>query len=238
MMDDVNITTLNQLQDWSIWGLFWQADLIVQLVMVFLLLASFWSWSIIFSKIIRLRQLRTLATQFEENFWSGGSLDSLYDRLNDRVYDPMASTFVAAMREWKHTPSNGRAPSKFMQATLQQRIDRVMQMSVTREMENIESHMGFLASVGATAPFIGLFGTVWGIINSFQGIAASQSTNLAVVAPGIAEALFATALGLITAIPAVIAYNKLSNDITLYGSRLEGFVNEFCTIVSRQLEEA
>ncbi|MGE5501185.1 MAG: protein TolQ [Ignavibacteriales bacterium] len=223
--------------DLSMWALFLRADIIVKFVMVALLGASFWCWAIIFDKLLRLRQLYTRAEQFEEAFWSGGSLEELYDRIGSRPLDPMSSIFVAAMREWRRSAAKGLADRETVRASLPQRIDRVMTVTLGREMELLERRLGFLASVGSTAPFIGLFGTVWGIMNSFQSIAATKNTSLAVVAPGIAEALFATALGLVAAIPAVIAYNKISNDLDRYSKRLENFAGEFGAILSRQLEE-
>jgi biopolymer transport protein TolQ len=223
--------------DLSILGLFLQADIIVKVVMLILLLASFWSWAVIFDKLMRLRRLRRDATAFEESFWSGGSLDDLYDRIGSRPLDPMSAIFAAAMREWRRSAAKGLTSSNTLRASLQDRIERVMQVTVGREMERLERFMAYLATVGSTAPFVGLFGTVWGIMNSFQSIAASKNTSLAVVAPGIAEALFATALGLVAAIPAVIAYNKLSTDFGRYAGRLEAFSSEFSAILSRQLDE-
>jgi len=224
--------------DMSIVGMFMQADWIVKIVIIVLILASFWSWAIIFDKLIRLRGLRAKANQFEETFWSGISLEDLYDRVGTKPDDPMSTVFSGAMREWRRTVSKGLALTGAARAGLQQRIEQVMGVTVGREMEALEKRMIFLASVGSTAPFIGLFGTVWGIMNSFQSIAVSKNTSLAVVAPGIAEALFATALGLVAAVPAVIAYNKLSTEISRYAQRLDGFAAEFMTILSRQLEEA
>lgn len=221
----------------SVWSLFLQADWIVKTVMIMLLAASVWCWAIIIGKLIRLRQLQTMAKQFEEAFWSGGSLEELYDRLGNRPPDPMSSIFVAAMREWRRSAAKGLLAMDQLRESLQERIERVMNITLGREMEQLEKHMIFLASVGSAGPFIGLFGTVWGIMNSFAAIAGTKNTSLAVVAPGIAEALFATALGLVAAIPAVLAYNKLSGDITRYGNRLESFAAEFGTILSRQLEE-
>ena len=223
--------------DLSVWGLFMQADWIVKSVMLFLIFASIWSWAIIFDKIIRIRRLREQARQFEEAFWSGGSLEDLYDRISNRPADPMSSIFVAAMREWRRSAAKGLLASEHLRENLQDRIERVMNITLGREMDQIERYMGYLASVGSAAPFIGLFGTVWGIMNSFAAIAGSKNTTLAVVAPGIAEALFATALGLVAAIPAVLAYNKLSGDINRYANRLEAFAGEFGAILSRQLEE-
>ena len=221
--------------DLSIWTLFMEADIIVKAVMIALVLVSFWCWAIIFDKLFRLRGLVRRAEQFEESFWSGGSLEELYDRIGSRPMDPMSSIFVAAMREWRRSAAKGLADP--VRLSLPQRIDRVMQVTMSREMEALEARLGFLASVGSTAPFIGLFGTVWGIMNSFHHIGETKNTSLAVVAPGIAEALFATALGLVAAIPAVLAYNKLSTDMDRYAKRLEGFAGEFGAILSRQLEE-
>jgi biopolymer transport protein TolQ len=185
---------------------------------------------------MRMRRLRVQAEEFEESFWSGGSLENLYDRIDNRPKEPMASVFTAAMREWRRSAAKGLSETA-QKASLAQRIDRVMQVTMGREIEALERNMTFLATVGSTAPFVGLFGTVWGIMNSFQAIAQSKDTSLAVVAPGIAEALFATALGLVAAIPAVVAYNKISTDLGRYAARLEAFGDEFSAILSRQFEE-
>jgi biopolymer transport protein TolQ len=224
-------------QELSVINLFLQADTIVKIVIILLLLASFWTWAIIFDKALRLRRLRNQAKQFEEAFWSGGSLEVLFDRLEAKTPDPMSALFVAAMREWRRSAAKGLVQTEHMRMSLQERIERVMDITLGREMDHLERHMIFLASVGSAAPFVGLFGTVWGIMNSFASIAASKNTTLAVVAPGIAEALFATALGLVAAIPAVLAYNKLSGDIGRFSNRLEAFAGEFGAILSRQLEE-
>ena len=221
--------------DLSIWGLFLQADIVVQVVMILLIAASFWCWAVIFEKVLRMRRLDRQAGDFEERFWSGGSLDDLYEDMGQRPDDPMSGIFVAAMREWRRSTERG-ALGGDSRLTLTGRIDRVMEIALARELHHLERYMTFLASVGSTAPFIGLFGTVWGIMNSFQAIALTKNTSLAVVAPGIAEALFATALGLIAAIPAVIGYNKLNNDISRYAARLESFSGEFSAILSRQAD--
>lgn len=218
--------------DFSIWGLFVNADFIVQFVILMLFAASIWCWSIIFNKYFLLKKVARESDQFESSFWQAKSLDDLYDRIDKRITDPMSSVFASAMREWRSSQT-GQTTSV---SSLPQRVERIMTVTASREIDGLERHLSFLATVGATAPFVGLFGTVWGIMNSFQGIAMMKSTNLAVVAPGIAEALFATALGLIAAIPAVIAYNKLSSDLNRYASRLEGFVQEFSAIISRKLE--
>jgi biopolymer transport protein TolQ len=223
--------------DLSFWSLFLRADVIVKLVMTALALSSFWCWTVIFEKSLRIRRVNTRTAQFEESFWSGGSLDELYDRVGGRPLDPMTAVFSAAMAEWRRALSRGRIKDESAKQTLKERTERVMAITVTREMERLERYMTFLASVGSTAPFVGLFGTVWGIMNSFQSIAISKNTSLAVVAPGIAEALFATALGLVAAVPAVVAYNKISGDLARYAARLEAFAGEFSAVLSRQLEE-
>ncbi len=221
----------------TIWGLFLEADIIVKAVIVILLLASFWSWAIIFEKILRMRRLGGLADDFEDSFWSGGSLDDLYDELDNQPPDPMSAIFVSAMREWRRSTVGLGAKAERLKAGLKERIERIMDITLGREMQRLEKQMIFLASVGSSAPFIGLFGTVWGIMNAFTSIAAAKNTTLAVVAPGIAEALFATALGLVAAIPAVIGFNKLSTDLGRYSARLEAFSGEFTAILSRQLED-
>lgn len=222
----------------SVWSLFWRADFVVKLVMLVLLVASVWCWAIIFDKVTRLRRLRGQAEQFEESFWSGGSLDELYDRVRQGPDHPMVAVFVAAMDELRRAMQRQEMISdNRLRAGLKQRISQAMQVSVDREMDRLERYMGFLATVGSTAPFVGLFGTVWGIMNAFTAIAVARNTSLTVVAPGIAEALFATALGLLAAIPAVVAYNKLSSDLDRYGGRLESFAAEFHALLSRQLDE-
>jgi len=223
--------------DFSVWSLFLRADIVVKVVIVILLAASIWCWAIIINKAISLRRLNDGATEFESVFWSGGSLDQLYDRIGAQPREPMSAVFVAAMREWRRVPGKGGSDQEFDRGRLSDRIDRVMQITLGREMDRAERNMTFLATTGSTAPFIGLFGTVWGIMNSFQAIALSKNTSLAVVAPGIAEALFATALGLLAAIPAVIAFNKLSRDLNRYEGRLDSFAGEFNAILSREMEE-
>ncbi len=222
--------------DLSLWGLFLQADWVVKLVMIGLLLASIWVWAIIFEKITSIRRANRQADAFEDVFWSGGSLDELYRREGERPSHPIAAVFGAAMREWHRSAGRLHAGSELAAAGTQERLDRAMTVAVQREMDRMERWMVFLASVGSVAPFVGLFGTVWGIMNSFTAIAGMQNTNLAVVAPGIAEALFATAIGLVAAIPAVLAYNKISTDLARFAARLEGFASEFGAILSRQTE--
>jgi biopolymer transport protein TolQ len=219
----------------SLWGLFLEADVVVKLVMFILLLASVWVWAIIIEKSISLRRVNRDANVFEDAFWSGGSLDELYDREGADPTNPIAAVFGAAMSEWKRTVRI--AGVAIGNTAVKERVDRAMNVTIMREMDRLERYMIFLASVGSTAPFVGLFGTVWGIMHSFSAIAAMHNTDLAVVAPGIAQALFATAIGLVAAIPAVLAYNKYSNDLSRFASRLEGFGSEFSAILSRQTEE-
>jgi len=221
----------------SMIGLFLQADIVVKIVMVLLMIASFWVWAIVFDKLLKIRRVNAQADAFEDAFWSGGSLEELYDRIGNRPGDPMSAVFASAMREWRRSTAAGGKPGGGNKDSLQQRIDRQMGVTLGREMDRLERYMPFLASVGSSGPFVGLFGTVWGIMNSFTAIAAQKNTSLAVVAPGIAEALFATALGLVAAIPAVIAYNKLSTDLGRYGNRLDNFSQEFSAILSRQMDE-
>jgi biopolymer transport protein TolQ len=217
----------------SLLALFMQAHIVVKTVIVGLLLASVWTWAIIVNKILLYSRTRRAMDRFEKVFWSGQSLEELYRSLSGRTPTSMAAVFVAAMREWKRSFEAGaRSP-----LGLQTRIDKVLDVTIDRETERLERSLLFLATVGSSAPFIGLFGTVWGIMTSFQAIAASRNTALAVVAPGIAEALLATALGLLAAIPAVVAYNKLSSDAGRIGQRMEGFADEFSAILSRQVDE-
>lgn len=237
LIDAATLAGSTDAGDLSIISLFLRAHWVVKLVIVVLIFASVWTWAIIINKMWRLRRLETRAIRFEDAFWSGGSLDDLYERVGQRPVDPMTAVFSSAMREWRRSAAKGLAQQPSARTGLQARIDRVMQVTLGREMDRLERYMIFLASVGSTAPFIGLFGTVWGIMNSFQAIAMTKQTSLAVVAPGIAEALFATALGLVAAIPAVVAYNKISSDLGRYGGRLEAFAVEFSAILSRQLEE-
>jgi biopolymer transport protein TolQ len=221
--------------DLSMWGLFLQADIVVKLVIFMLLAASVWVWAIVFEKVTSLRRANANADAFEDRFWSGGSLDELYEEEGEKPVHPMAAVFGSAMAEWRR--SARVAGADVSRSGVRDRVERAMTVTVQREMDRMERWMVFLASVGSTAPFIGLFGTVWGIMHSFSAIAAMHNTNLAVVAPGIAEALFATAVGLVAAIPAVLAYNKISTDLARFASRLEGFGSEFGAILSRQSEE-
>ncbi len=231
---DATFAAVTAVNHMSAWSLFLQADIIVKSVIIGLLLASLWSWAIIFDKVFRLRSLFRQAEDFEEKFWSGSSLEDLYERIGAKPREPMSAIFVAAMREWKRSAGKPGAVSNA--STLGERLDRVMKISLEREMDILQRRMIFLASTGSVAPVLGLVGTVWGIMNTFTAIGATSDTSLATVAPGIAEALFATAIGLVAAIPAVIAYNKLSSDLGRYAGRLENFAGEFGAILSRQLD--
>ncbi len=221
--------------DFSVFSMFMQADFIIQVVMIMLFASSIWSGAIIFNTWGRLKSARAKADYFEDVFWSGNSLDDLYSRIKQAPDHPLAAVFVAAMREWQR--SLGARSTGIDKVTVQDRIHKVMHVTTGREMDRLEGQVGYLATIGSAAPFVGLFGTVLGIMNSFTSIAAASDTSLATVAPGIAEALLATALGLFAAIPAVIAYNKLATDLGRYASRVEGFGDEFAAILSRQLDE-
>ena len=222
--------------DFSMFALFMSADYVVKTVIIILVSASIYSWSIIIAKILRLRQLKQMEKEFEEIFWSGNSFEDLYETLNFNKLDPKAKIFCAAISEWKKSKPSLDGQTNSNLASLKDRMQRSMMVTFNKESEVIEKNLTFLATSGSTAPFIGLFGTVWGIMNSFKSIAVAQNTNLSVVAPGIAEALFATALGLFVAIPAVVAYNKISSDLSKYFISLETFMDEFTTIFFRQLE--
>jgi biopolymer transport protein TolQ len=219
--------------DLSLWGLFWSAHFLVKAIMIGLMVASVWVWAIVIDKWILLGRTKRQMDRFEEVFWSGQSLEELYRSVQARPNNPMATLFVAAMREWKRTYEGGARTL----AGLAERIEKVMDVTIAREVDRLERQLLVLASVGSSGPFIGLLGTVWGIMTSFQAIAASKNTSLAVVAPGIAEALFATALGLVAAIPATIFYNKFVIDVNRQAQRLEGFADEFSAILSRQIDE-
>ena len=270
-----NITSENV--DFSMFALFMSADLVVKSVILILIFASIYSWSIIVSKLMRLRKLKQMEKEFDEIFWSGNSFEDLYETLNFNKLDPKSKIFCAAISEWKKSKSNYDGEIHSNISSLKDRMQRSMIVTFNKETEIVEKNLTFLATSGSTAPFIGLFGTVWGIMNSFKSIAVAQNTNLSVVAPGIAEALFATALGLFgtvwgimnsfksiavaqntnlsvvapgiaealfatalglfVAIPAVVAYNKISSDLSKYFISLETFMDEFTTIFFRQLEK-
>ena len=232
-METITVEQAAQLAsaDFSLWALFLRADIVVQAVMLGLLLASVWSWSIIIEKSLTIRRIKKQADEFEALFWSGESLQNIYRQVANNEASPSTKIFNAAMREFirldgGRKTDQGLSPVQF--------IERALSTAVAREMEQLEARLLFLATVGAVAPFVGLFGTVWGIMNSFQAIAMTRDTNLAVVAPGIAEALFATGLGLLAAIPAVVAYNKFSSDLGRFGARLDYFADDFSALIARQ----
>ncbi len=222
-------------QDFSILAMFLRATLMVKIVMGGLVVASILCWAIVFEKIFAIGRVRMAIARFDKLFWSGKSLDEIYAAVAHGPKVGSAALFMAAMDEWRRSQA---ATARAGVSSLVQRIEKVMDVELQRQTEKLERRLLVLATVGSVSPFIGLFGTVWGIMNSFQAIAISKNTNLAVVAPGLAEALFATALGLLAAIPAVIFYNKFSHDISRLGSRMENFIEEFTAILSRQLEEA
>jgi biopolymer transport protein TolQ len=226
--------------DLSLIGLFWQADIVVKVVMLMLIAASVWVWTIAFQKIVQFRQVFRNSKRFDDAFWSAASMDDLFARIGGKPRDPQAATFCAAMRELQETSRKlGNAENlSGLSVSLKDRLDRVMRTTINREMAVLERYLGFLATIGSAGPFIGLFGTVWGIMNSFQAIGVAKNTSLAVVAPGIAEALFATAIGLIAAIPAVMLYNKFSADVNRYGNQLEAFADDLLNVLSRKLEAA
>ena len=210
--------------DFSLWQLFIRADFVVKAVIIILLLASIYSWALIFEKYKLFKKIELSSSSFEDKFWKAKSAENFYNHLSNKNKDPLTAIFQSAMAELVKTKSK----STLVQST---RVTRVLEISLDREIKEIEKNFTFLATVGSTAPFIGLFGTVWGIMNSFQSIAISRNTSLAIVAPGIAEALFATALGLLAAIPAVIAYNKFSSDSKKYVVRIENFSKRFISII-------
>ena len=226
----------NAAHDLTIWTLFLEADPIVKGVMLLLALASIWSWAVAVDKFLHFGDLEAQAKRFERAFWSGQSIEDLDDRVSDRPRDALGRVFAAMSREWREARRAG-AMSPQAITLLQTRVDRLMQAQVARELDRAGRGMGVLATVGATAPFVGLFGTVWGIMNAFTNIAREQQTNLAVVAPGIAEALFATALGLVAAIPAVVFFNKFTGDLDRFSDRLENFSDEVAARLSRRLGE-
>ena len=234
LSDAVN-TAANQM---SMWDLVWASDTVTKVVMIGLIAASVWSWTIIFEKFATLRQVKRNTKKFEEAFWSGGSLDRLYDAIGNHPRDPMSAMFMAAMKEWRRSNiMKSKTDRGLRGASLQQRVEKAMMVAMDKELDDMDNRLGFLASTGSVAPLVGLFGTVWGIINSFNAIAATQSNSLSAMAPGIAEALFTTAFGLIAAIPAVVTYNMITSDVDRYAKRLENFIAEFSTILSREIDD-
>lgn len=231
-METHTLATAAQEIDFSMLALFARATLTVKLVMVALMIMSFWSWSIIIRKHMMYRKARAEAAVFDRAFWSGEPLDELYEKIGPQPEGASERIFASGMTEWRrsHRQDGG------LIAGAQSRIDRAMDVAISRESEDLNGGMSFLATVGSTAPFIGLFGTIWGVKHAFEEIAVSQNTNLATVAPGIAEALLATGIGLVAAIPAVVFYNKLNADSEKVIGGYEAFADEFSTILSRQLD--
>ena len=229
---DTQTIAMAQDIDFSLLALFWRASFIVKLVMILLTVASFWSWAIIVQKFISYRQARREAAVFDRAFWSGEPLDELFDQIGPQPEGASERIFASGMVEWRRSH---RQDGELITGA-QARIERSMDVAIAKATENLTRGLPFLATVGSTAPFVGLFGTVWGIKVAFEQIAISQNTSLAVVAPGIAEALVATALGLVAAIPAVVFYNKLSADSDRIVAGYEAFADEFATILSRQLD--
>ena len=210
--------------DFSLINLFLRADIVVKSVIIILILASIYSWALIFDKYRLFKRIQKSSSIFEDKFWNSKSAENFYNNLPSKTKDPIANIFRSAMVELIKSKSK----SNVVQTA---RVSRILEISTDKEIQSIEKNFSFLATVGSTSPFIGLFGTVWGIMNSFQSIAISRNTSLAIVAPGIAEALFATALGLLAAIPAVVAYNKFNNESRIYGQRIENFTKRFLSII-------
>ena len=218
------VVGLGGVNDFSLWQLFIRADFVVKSVILILMASSVYSWALIFNKYQLFKKINLSTTEFENKFWKAKSAESLNNSLPAKSIDPLTKIFQLAMTELIKTKSKSSAVQSA-------RVERIIEISTDKEIKEIEKNFTFLATVGSTAPFIGLFGTVWGIMNSFQSIAISRNTSLAIVAPGIAEALFATALGLLAAIPAVVAYNKFNTDSQKYSQKLENFSKRFLTII-------
>ena len=225
---------IEQTADYNYLSLFMRADIVVKSIMLVLVLASIWSWSIVLKKTSHLRKLQKKTTNFEKTFWEQGTFESSIEALGNKTEEPMGRVLNAVLREWHESRSLGLNNENDVR-NAHQRIDKVMKLVLHRDINDLEIGISNLAIIASSTVFIGLFGTVWGIMNAFRSIASTQSTNLAVVAPGIAEALFATALGLFAAIPASIFYNKITNDIDLYSVHLESFTQELSAILSRKI---
>lgn len=235
-----SVNTSNQaIQDDSVFSLFWNAGFMIKLVMLSLLFASIWSWAIIIQKHMKMKKLNMEADIFEDSFWSGTPLDSLYREIKESSFDPFSNVFCAAMAEWERFTKKGRSKSYSTEQKVNavMRIRQIMSVTITKETDLLERSMTFLSSLGTNGVIVGIFGTVLGIMGGMKAIALQQSMSMATVAPIISEALFTTAMGLVAAIPAAIAYNKISSDIDRYVNRLETFAEEFSSIVSRQFDE-
>jgi biopolymer transport protein TolQ len=239
IMDQAMVTgVVAHAPDMSILGLIAGADIIVKMVLLLLLMASVWSWAIIIDKYLLLSKVKRRIEEFERVFWSGQLLDQLYERLRHKVEHPLSAVFVAAMDEWTKQRLNNKSQQalSYLNIGFKERIAQAMEVAKNLEMEKLEKNFSFLAVVGSTSPFVGLFGTVWGIMNSFKSIALMKNATISVVAPGIAEALFATAIGLVAAIPAVVFYNLLSSQINNISNKVEGFSSELGSLLSQEID--
>ncbi len=223
----------------SLFSLFTQSDIMTRFSAIMLVLSSIYAWTIIIEKTFTLKKIKFKSSIFEKKFWSGGSLEELFASIRTKAYDPMSIVFIAAMKEWKKSSSILKGKNTLGKTIgVNERIEKVMDITIEREMGKLEQHIDFLSMIGSTAPLIGLFGTIWGIMSSFSAIGSANNATLNVVAPGVATALSTTALGLIVAIPAVIGYNKITSDLSSYGTKLESFSGEFTAIISRQIDES
>ncbi|MDR3030796.1 MAG: protein TolQ [Holosporales bacterium] len=229
------VSSSSSVGDVSIFSMFWNAGFVIKFVMLALLISSIWSWTIIISKHLKLKNLNLEADIFEDNFWSGIALETLYKEIKESAFDPISNVFCTAMAEWERYASKGT--ESLSSKSLEQRVERAMQIAIRKEIDDLEKNMSFLSSLGTNGVIVGIFGTVLGIMGGFKTIALQQNSSIATVAPVIAEALFTTAFGLIAAIPAAIGYNILMNNINRYINRLETFADEFGSIISRQFDE-
>ncbi|NRB10632.1 MAG: protein TolQ [Rickettsiaceae bacterium] len=237
-VENINqVVTTASSSDLSVVSLILSSDLVGKSVILILILASIWSWAIIIHKLILFSGLKKKITAFENLFWSGQILDELYEKIKNTIDDPLSVIFISAMNECKKSKTTKSNKSELLKVSHKDRVVQAMYLSRNREVEALEKKLGFLATVGSSAVFIGLFGTVWGIIHSFQSIAASKNTSLAVVAPGIAEALIATAIGLFVAIPAVVFYNYLISEVDNINNKIEDFIGELSALLSRAIDE-
>lgn len=240
MHPELETNTIGSLEasKFSFLDLFLQADFVVQSVMLILILASVWSWAIIFDKAFLFKRMHSKMSRFESEFWSGAPLEKLFKNVKTKQDQPLALIFTAALEEWQTRNQYGVKSDNSLRAGTKERIYQSMQVATNKSIDNAEKNLSFLATVGSTATFIGLFGTVWGIMVSFQAIAISKNTTLAVVAPGIAEALLATVFGLAAAIPAMVFYNKFASEVNRVSSKLEEFSMELGSIISRELDNS
>ena len=235
MDESVEKKIIEESAEFSIFSLFLQADIVVKVVILILLLSSIWSWTIIFSKYTNLKSILMETEDFEEKFYSSETLSKLSKRIGGQPTHPMEAVFFAAMVYFDRIKTGFSNKNFDFKKSFCENVKKEMEIVINKELTGLENGLNFLASVGSTAPFIGLFGTVWGIMNSFTAIGISQNTSLAVVAPGIAEALFATALGLVAAIPAVLFFNKFNNMLEILNNKLDVFSDEILVIISKEI---